>query len=154
MEEALEKRLDELEETPPMVFSFPIEAGKIREFADAIYSDHEIFRDADAAATEGYSSIPAPLTFVETYRFERSRHEAYEPDEFFDEQLALHGAQEYEIHRQPEVGDRLTARRSLQKTFTKKGSNGQLIFGIFKTDYEDADGAPVVTTKKTRIITE
>ncbi|UHQ96377.1 FAS1-like dehydratase domain-containing protein [Natrinema halophilum] len=154
MGDALEEQLAELEEMPPMEFTFPVEAGKIEEFADAIYSNHEIFRDEAAAAEEGYSSIPAPLTFVETYRFERSRHPSYEPDEFFDEQLALHGAQEYDIHRQPEAGDQLTAKRSLEETFTKEGSNGELIFGIFKTEYEDADGEPVVTTRKTRIITE
>ena len=154
MDDTETERLDELVDVPPLEFSFPIEAGKIEEFADAIHSDHDVFRDPEAAAAEGYDAIPAPITFVETYRFERSRLGEYEPDAYFDNQLALHGAQEYDIHRQPVAGDRLTARRSLEETFTKEGSAGRLIFGIFKTEYADADGEPVVTTRKTRIITE
>lgn len=146
------ERLAELVDEDPLEFTFPVEAGKIAEFADAIHDTNEIFRDADAADRAGFSSIPAPLTFVEVYRFERSRQPPYPPDEYFDEKSALHGSQEYQYHRTPVAGDTLRASRELEEYFLKEGSDGVLVFGVFKTEYTDEDDDPVVTTRKTRII--
>jgi len=149
VKERVEKYLDH----PPQEFSFPVERGKIEEFADALLDTNDIFRDEEVAKEEGYDNIPAPLTFVETNRFERMRIPEYEPDEFFDEQLALHGAQEYEVNDVPEAGDTLHATRQLEEYFFKEGGSGEMLFGIFRTDYRNQDDELLITTRKTRIIT-
>jgi acyl dehydratase len=42
---------------------FPVEAGKIREFAIAVGDPNPIYHDRDAARAAGYPSVPAPPTF-------------------------------------------------------------------------------------------
>lgn len=152
MDEAEENRLEEFLDHEPLEFSFPVERGKIEEFADAIHDTNDVFRDRQTAREAGFRDIPAPLTFVEVYRFERSRLPDYEPDTYFDEKHALHGAQEYEYNRKPVAGDTLTAKRQFEQYFSKGGSSGELVFGIFKTEYFDQNDELTVTTRKTRII--
>jgi acyl dehydratase len=48
-------RIDEVE--------FPVEEGKIREFAAAVGDPNPIYRDREAARAAGYPSIPVPPTF-------------------------------------------------------------------------------------------
>jgi acyl dehydratase len=43
--------------------AFPVEEGKIREFAVAVGETNPIYHDRDAALAAGYPSIPAPPTF-------------------------------------------------------------------------------------------
>jgi acyl dehydratase len=42
---------------------FPVEEGKIREFAAAVGDPNPIYRDREAARAVGHPSIPAPPTF-------------------------------------------------------------------------------------------
>ena len=42
--------------------TFPIEAGKAREFAKSIHNPNSVFRDAAAAKQAGFPAIPAPST--------------------------------------------------------------------------------------------
>jgi acyl dehydratase len=42
---------------------FPVEEGKIREFASAVSDPNPIYRDREAARAAGHPSIPAPPTF-------------------------------------------------------------------------------------------
>lgn len=150
MDPEVESRLRELEAMDPQEFSIPVEAGKIAEFADAVRDPDGAFRDPEAARERGLPGVPAPLTFTETYRHERARQPPYPPDEFFDERGAIHGGQAFEYHRTPVAGDRFHASRRLEEFYTKSG--GDLLFGVFVTEYEDEGGEPVVTTRKTRVI--
>jgi hypothetical protein len=152
MEQQQQAKLEELQSKEPLEFSFSVEKGKIKEFADAIFDTNDIFRKEKVASNAGFSGIPAPLTFTEIFRFERARLPEYEPDKYFDRQLALHGSQEYEYNRNPVAGETLTAQRTLKEFYSKQGSSGELIFGIFKTDYRDEEGELIVRSQKTRII--
>lgn len=44
--------------------SFPVEEGKIREFAIAVDDPDPIYRDRAAALAAGHPAVPAPPTFV------------------------------------------------------------------------------------------
>ncbi len=44
-------------------FEFPVERGKIKEFASAICDPNPIYRDRDYARVQGFADVLAPVTF-------------------------------------------------------------------------------------------
>jgi peroxisomal enoyl-CoA hydratase 2 len=146
-------------DTRHTVEGLTIEAGKVEEFALAIKDDNPVFRDAEAAAEQGFDAIPAPLTFSRLSRFEQFQTDEMEGYMGFDLGLniqhAVHGEQEYEFDRVVTVGDTLTGTTTLADVSQREGSRGgTMTFFTLETEFTDQDGERVVLARETVIETE
>lgn len=134
---------------------FPIEAGKIQEFARSLHFDDPVFYDEDAAKKAGFPAIPAPPTYSVV-----SAHFPSEGDENFIDALGLdlkrilHGEQTWTYHRTPVAGDVLSGETKVKSVSKKPGKRGgEMTFVIMETVLKDQKGQPVVTTESTIIET-
>jgi hypothetical protein len=50
-------------------FDFPVERGKIKEFANAICDPNPVYRDQKYAVAEKFRDVLAPITFPMTFVF-------------------------------------------------------------------------------------
>lgn len=145
-------------ETYHVIEDFAIEAGKVDEFARAVYDDNPAHRDAAAAEAQGFAAIPAPLTFARTAYFPRYRPEGQDRirpfDLGFDPEYSLHGEQAYEYHRPITVGDVLSGYVTLTDVYQREGSRGgEMTFAVYEFEYFDADDELVLTERGTVIET-
>ena len=140
-------------ETRATIEGLRVEAGKVEEFARALYDDDPIYRDRAAARARGFSDTPAPLSFTRTGRFPRYRTgEAI--DLGFRHEYTLHGAQAYEYERLPVVGDRLRGETTLVDVTEREGKRGgAMTFVELETVYFDADDEQVLSERATVIET-
>jgi len=150
---------------------FPVEAGMIRTFAEAIGDPNPVYRDESAAEAAGLAGIIAPPTFVMaaahfdpdyplrptigTPWFGSGREPTGTPAggggpgaPGAPGETALHAEQHFEYHRTLRAGDVLTASSHDGATWQKEGRRGgTMTFREFVTEYRDADGALVVTAR-------
>lgn len=150
--EELEEKVGE---SAVVIKDFRIEAGKVEEFARAVKDDNPAFRDEDAAAEQGFDSIPAPLTFTRVSTFPRYRTvEGRGIDIGFQREYAIHGEQSYQYERPLEVGDVLTGTMTLTDVYERDGGRGgTMTFAELETEYRDQDGELVLTERSTAIET-
>lgn len=112
-------------EFPP--FEFPIEKGKIKEFARALGDKNPVYTDEELARSMGFRSIPAPPTFTVSFL-----HHA--PDENFllnmmqDMEIevahSMHGESEFEYFKPICAGDVLTVKAKVKDHYRKEGKRG------------------------------
>jgi acyl dehydratase len=103
--------------------SFPVEEGKIREFAIATGDENPVYRHRDAALAAGHPAIPAPLTFVVVaghWRDQRAMVATLE----LDIKRVVVGETAWEYLRPIYAGDRLTAARVVESVTTRPGRRG------------------------------
>lgn len=154
-----EKSIAELEamvgESAVTIEDFHIEAGKVEEFARAIFEDNPAFGDQAAAAEQGFDRIPAPLTYTRVSTFPRYRAvEGRGIDIGFQQEYAIHGEHEYEYERPVQVGDVLTGTTTLTDVYEREGSRGgTMTFAVLETEYHDQDDELVLTERATVIET-
>lgn len=134
---------------------FPVEAGKIQEFAHSLHFTDPIFFDEEAARRAGFPAVPAPPTYSVV-----SAHFPSEGDENFIEVLGLdlkrilHGEQSWTYHRTPVAGDVLSGETKVKSVSKKPGKRGgEMTFVVMETVLTDTKGEPVVTTESTIIET-
>lgn len=147
-----DRSIEELEElvgeTYSVVERFPIERGKIAEFAEAIGFDDEMFTDttADTARTLGFEDVPVPPTFTMASSFYRRRQDVDgRPDFGLDPERTVHAQQAFEIRRVPVAGDVLHARCEVTDVYQRTSSDGQqLSFVETTTTFFDEADEPVV----------
>jgi acyl dehydratase len=135
------------------VKGYPIERGKIREFALAIQEDNPIFYDEKAAKEAGFRSVPPPLTYSQTLTF---WNETGNPvlNLGLDLRYVLHGGQEYEYYKPIAAGDQLNAVCRLADAYEKEGSRGgKMLFVILETEFTDQHGDKVLSSKQILIQT-
>ena len=120
-----------------------ISADAIQQFADAIADSSAIYRDVDAARDVGFTTIPAPPTFVT--RFIVSFAEAGLDTE---RSQVLHGEQEYLYERPIGVGDSLTVRHRIASIRQSRGMALMTIEQLCDT----TTGERAVTGKATIIV--
>lgn len=137
----------------PTPFRFPIEAGKVAEFARAVLEDNPVFFDLGAAREAGLPGIPAPITFPVICRFfQRPENEARHG---LDMRWTLHGEQEFEYFRLPLAGETLIGRQRLGARWEKQGRHGgRLIFQEIETHFDDEDGRPVLRMRQVLVQTD
>jgi hypothetical protein len=122
--------------------TFPVERGKVREFANAILEDNPVFQDERA---------PAPLTFSMTRSFW--------PNEGGDMSkisinyaMVVHGGQEFEYLGPVHVGDTLTGRTRVADAYEKEGKRGgTMSFYVFETTFANQDGQDVLISRNVLI---
>jgi hypothetical protein len=157
---------------------FPVEAGHILAFADAIGDENPVYRDEEAAMAAGLEGIIAPPTFaVAGAHFDPDYPQrpprgvpwcgsGREPTGIraggdgatgggpapavgtSSEETALHAEQHFEYHRTLRAGDVLTPSSHDGRTWQKEGRRGGTMrFTEFVTEYRDADGTLVLTSR-------
>ncbi|MDO8490485.1 MAG: MaoC family dehydratase N-terminal domain-containing protein [Dehalococcoidia bacterium] len=138
-------------EYPP--FEFPVEKGKIREFADAIYDDNPVYRDEKYARKRGFGGIIAPPTFIMVSCFISHDQAREELDR--RPGASLHGEEEFEYFQPLKAGDVLTGRMKTVKMFEKQGHRGgRMLFAVIETTFTNQKGEKVMVARETMIETE
>jgi hypothetical protein len=125
--------------------TWPVERGKVREFAASILDDNADYQREDAHI---------PVTFPWTRSFWRP---AAAPSGGGQANMArvLHGEQEYRYLGPVRVGDVLTARSRVVDKYTKEGRRGgALTFTVTETTVTNQHDEVVILERATVIVTE
>ncbi len=125
--------------------SFTVERDRVVQFADAIGEDTPLFRDAQAANSEGYGEQVAPPTFVTVMQIMTSGQVVLDQELGLNYALVVHAEQEYEWRRPVQVGDVLSAVPRIADIYAK-GSNE---FLVIEADIKDTSGQTVVVARTT-----
>lgn len=148
------ERSERIGESHITVSGFAIEAGKVAEFARAVFDDNPAHYDADAASAQGFDAVPAPLTFTRTGTFPRYRTGAH-LDLGFQHEYVLHGEHSYEYERPLLVGDVLTGETTLSDIYEREGDRGGTMqFAEVETVYRDRSNERVLAERSTVIRTD
>lgn len=102
---------------------FPIEAGKIREFAIAVGGADPIYLSADAARAAGHPAIPAPPTFSVVAGHWRDQS-AMVARLGLDLGRIVVGEVQWEYHAPVYAGDRLSGTRVVRDVTERAGKRG------------------------------
>ncbi len=102
---------------------FPVEEGKIREFALAVGDPDPVYTDLTAARAAGHPAIPAPPTFVVVAGHWRDQG-AMVATLGIDIKRVVVGEAEWEYHAPIHVGDRLSAARVVESVTERPGRRG------------------------------
>jgi acyl dehydratase len=138
-----------------------VERGAVSAFAAALTDDNPIYRDAAAARAAGFTQIPAPPTYTFGMRHLGAYPDEQPPDPTGGENpmhqimgelhakgaLVLHGEQEFEYHRPVEVGDVLSGESRIVDVYEKETGSAVMTFIVMATEWQDSQGAPVVTER-------
>jgi acyl dehydratase len=124
---------------------FPVERGKIIEFARAVRSQSPLHYDIDAARDCGYADLLAPLTFSNCIAHWSGGDATQVPVALgLDVSRVVHGEQRYRFNRPMVAGDVLTARRWVSDVRTKPArSGGDMTLVTVLTEFVDDTDAPV-----------
>jgi len=134
-------------------FEFPIERGKIREFAQAIGDDNPIYHDAAYARKSPCGAVLAPPTFSVTKAFWRTGGTNQEIAGL-DNRFILHGEEEYEYFKPVVAGDVLTGTGKIAEAYEKAGKRGgKMIFVVFEFTFHNQKGEKVLVSRSTTIQT-
>ncbi|WP_261570722.1 MaoC family dehydratase N-terminal domain-containing protein [Frankia gtarii] len=125
-------------------WEFPIERGKIREFALAMQSEAPEYQHPDAVV---------PPTFL--INANRWAPEGARVPHGFDRRRLLHGEQEYIFHGPPpRAGQTLYAAERLAERYEKPGRRGGTMkFAVIVTEFRDEAGTLVAEGRATYIET-
>lgn len=129
--------------------TIPVETGKIREFARALFDSSEAFNDI--ARPDG---LLAPPTFTQITAFYDAPPESY-VDLGLNYAFVLHGEQEYEYLRPVHAGERLTGRTRIADVYEKPGKRGgTMTFVVFETTWRNQDDEDCVIARMTLLESE
>ncbi len=133
-------------------FTFPIEAGKVREFANSVLDeDNPIYWDVDFAHSKGLKAPIVPPTFMQAASFWRPQN-ASAPSR--DMRRVLHGEQEFDYLHPIYVGDVMTVSTAKVDEFHKTGRRGgTMTFAVNETTYTNQDGITCIKVRSTSIET-
>ena len=140
------ERLRQIAATTFSDVEFPVERGKILEFARATRSTSPLHADLAAAHAAGYTDLPAPLTFGNAIAHWSGGDASEIPVRVgLDLSRVVHGEQRYRFVRPMVAGDVLTARRRVGDVSVKAARDGgeMTLVGIV-TEFFDQTGALVV----------
>ncbi len=131
------------------VFEFPIERGKIKEFASAICDPNPIFRDRDYARAQGFDDVMAPVTFPmaaslqmpsDNYVLETSLKLGMDPGK------SVHGTFEITYRRPILAGETLRGEIVVGDIYEKEGKRGgKMTFVEMKQNFYDEKESLVAT---------
>ena len=125
--------------------SFTVERDRVVQFVDAIGEDNSVFRDAEAAKSEGYGEQLAPPTFVTVMQIMTSGQVVLDQELGLNYALVVHAEQEYEWQRPVQVGDVLSAVPRIADIYSK----GPNEFLVIEADIKDTSGQTVVVARTT-----
>lgn len=135
--------------------SFPVERGKIKEFAGAICDKNPIYTDPQYAVSKGFKDVIIPVTFPMTFVFHvTSENAVLEAMQKLgmDVGKSLHGEIQFSYERPVCAGETLHADISVGNIYEKTGKRGGLMtFVELKTTFYDASNKPVIIVLNTFI---
>jgi acyl dehydratase len=132
---------------------FPIEAGKVREFAHAIGDASPVYRAAEAARSAGFPAAIAPPTFTTAilHYLETDFSHVSKVLEL-DLSRLVHGEHDWTFHRPMVVGETLDAVTTLQSVTSRRTRSGGLMRRVaVATTFRDAAGALAVSEIMTMV---
>ena len=134
-------------EYPP--YEFPIEAGKIREMANAAFDDNPIYFDKEFAKKKGYSSLLAPPNFSVVSMFYSNWQQVHQ--DLARKPGHTSHAEEECIYFKPIVaGDVLTGQAKVVDIFDKKGRRGgDLTFAVIEETFHNQRKEKVLVVRTT-----
>jgi acyl dehydratase len=129
--------------------SYDVEKGAIRKFVEAIGDDDPIYYDENAAQAAGFKTIPAPPTFLCTFRTQAL------PDlKIQFGRVRLNGGNEYEYHQPIYAGDTITVVAKYGDVTERTGRSGSMVFITTELTFTNQHGAVVATGRNTGIMRE
>ena len=134
-------------------FAFPVEAGKVAEFATAIRDPSPLYRDPAAARAAGFTAVPAPPTFAVVAGHHRDQAAAVARLGLDIARIVV-GEVEWTYERPLVAGDVLTGRRVVADVRRKEGGRGgAMTFVTLETELRDAAGEVAMRQRETLIET-
>ncbi|MEV7011481.1 MaoC family dehydratase N-terminal domain-containing protein [Streptosporangium sp. NPDC051022] len=130
-------------------YSFPVEHGKVREFALAVKNDDPVHHDVEAARAAGYAHLPVSPTFsaVTSHWAVRSG-----PDVLgMDLKRVLAGGAEWEYLGDIVAGDVLTVRSRIADVLSKNGSRGPMTLVVTEYTFVNQRDETVLRLRSTVI---
>lgn len=126
---------------------FEVGREKVREFAASVQDDNPLHYDEAAAAEAGYSSLPAPLTFL-AIAGRRVQLEIFTKFSIpINIARVMHRDQKFFFHRPIMVGDKLHFDTYLDSVIQSHGT----VLAEIRSEVTDAEGKPVVTSVVTML---
>ncbi len=122
--------------------TFPVERGKVREFAGAILDDNPLYQD---------ERPPVPLTFSMAQSFwPRTGGDLSKVS--INYAMVVHGGQEFEYLRPVHAGDVLEGRTRVADVYEKEGKRGgTMTFYVFETTFSNQDGQAALISRNVLI---
>jgi hypothetical protein len=138
-------------EAPP--FSFPLERGKIREFATATGSTRREYHEGDSPIVPPTFLISGLMFWGYTLDYPRGSSFAQLD---LDRSLLLHAEEAFEfVGEPPAAGQTLTAQSRITQVTRKQGKRGgELLFVVTETEFRDPLGRLVAINRNTVVRTE
>jgi acyl dehydratase len=129
--------------------AYDVEKGAIRKFADAIGDEDPIYYDENAAKAAGFKTIPAPPTFLCTFRAQEL------PDlKIQFGRVRLNGGNEYEYYQPIYAGDTITLTAKYVDVNERTGRTGNMVFVITELTFKNQQGEVVAKGRNTGIMRE
>ncbi len=132
----------------PAAGTYQVGREKIREFAEAIGDDDEVYRDPSVARARGYSDVIAPPTFAIILALRAQQALIGDPELGLDYHRMVHGTQSFRHHRPIHAGDELAAALHVDSVRTMGGNDMLTV----RCEITDSSGAPVTTARSMLVV--
>lgn len=109
---------------------FPVERGKIREFANAIRDPNPVYTDPEYARRHGFDDVLMPVTFPGTFTFHLDSENAVMKmieTLGMDAGKSVHGSFEVIYERTVSAGETLRGEVVIGKIYQKEGKRGGIM---------------------------
>ncbi len=130
---------------------FPVERGKIREFASAICDPNPVYRDREYARGKGFKDVLMPITFPGTFTFYLgSENAVMEMMETLDMDAgkSVHGSFEVIYERPVCAGEPLRMEVVVGRIYQKEGKRGgAMTFVEMDIRFYDAEDKLALTVR-------
>jgi acyl dehydratase len=130
--------------------SYEVEKGAIRKFVEAIGDEDPIYYDEKAAQAAGFKTIPAPPTFLCTFRAQ----ELPDLKIAFAGRVRLNGGNEYEYYHPVYAGDTITITAAYADVTARTGRTGQMVIVYTALTFKNQHGVVVAKGRNTGIMRE
>lgn len=127
-------------------YSFTVNQSHIKQFADAIGDQNELYRNEDYAMESAYKNVIPPPTFLIAIQ---SAGGSLPID--LDYRRMLHGEQGFQYFQNIHPGDELTCQMKVVDLYEREGKQGLMQFLVIDTEIKKADESLVAISKMTII---
>lgn len=127
-----------------------VEAGRLQFFARTIGETNPIYFDEEAAQAAGFSSIPAPPTFIFATQLDDAPLERTLTRIGVDLSRILHGEQAFTYHAAVVAGDTITAEGRISDIYDKR--DGALEFIVMDSTASNQRGATVAEMRSILVV--
>ncbi len=135
--------------------TFPIEHGKLREFARSLHDDDPVWHDPEAAAAAGFDGVPTPptITMISAHWREGGLI-GHALALGLDVRRLLHGEASWTYERPVRAGDELTASTQVADVASREGKRGgTMTLLTLETTFVNQHGQRVAQLRDTMIET-